>query len=101
MTSETSSLLFDKGLPWVIQLKQAEIIKALRVDLKPRIDEPLVKSNEQLASGVSVGPFVTKGSVLEAGLAGFNVTNHDLEINAKACAEIRTAYKAAEEVAAQ
>lgn len=101
MTSETSSLLFDKGFPWIIQLKQDEIISALRVDLKPKIEELLTKSNEQLASGVPVGPIVIKGSVLEAGLAGFNVTNHDLEIYAKARAEIRTEYKAADEVAAQ
>ena len=92
LTSETSSLLFDKGLQWILQLNKDNISNKLSKDLKPEIERVKTEMNARLVEGQLVGPIIIQGEIEELGLEGFYLDNNEIEIYSKATGKVRAEY---------
>lgn len=92
LTSETTSILFDKGLQWIVNINKSDIKKALSMDLEPHIKKLKEDVNSQLAEGAGVDDFLIKGRLDDVALQGFYLDGDEIEVYTEATGEVSIQY---------
>lgn len=79
LTSDTRSLLLDKGLEWAIDLGYEQILARANLDLGKQLKAPLATLNTQLRQGFPAGPLRLHGNIQAVRFAGLYLDDESLE----------------------